>query len=65
MKKITLLFTALFFIFQTNAQNLPNNGFENWVNASTPQNWAVSYSGTVGGIVPLSFSFGVDRKSVV
>lgn len=59
MKKITLLFTALFFIFQSNAQILPNNGFENWVNASTPQNWAVSYSGTVGGIVPLSFSFGV------
>lgn len=59
MKKITLLFTALFFIFLSNAQNLPNNGFENWVNASTPQNWAVNYSGTLSGVVPLTFSFGV------
>jgi hypothetical protein len=59
MKKITLFLTLLLFVFQSNAQTLPNSGFENWVNASTPQNWAVNYSGTVGGILPLTFSFGV------
>lgn len=59
MRKITLFLTLLLFILQSNAQNLPNNGFENWVNASTPQNWAVNYTGTLSGIVPLSFSFGV------
>ncbi|PKP21036.1 MAG: hypothetical protein CVU04_02645 [Bacteroidetes bacterium HGW-Bacteroidetes-20] len=59
MKKITFFFALLLFVFQSNAQNLPNNGFETWVNASTPQSWAVNYSGTLGGIVPLTFSFGV------
>lgn len=59
MKKITFFFALLLFVFQSKAQNLPNNGFETWVNASTPQSWAVNYSGTLGGIVPLTFSFGV------
>ena len=49
-----------------NAQTLPNNGFETWTNATTPANWATSYSGTVSGIIPLSFAFGtktVDAHS--
>lgn len=60
MKKITIVCILLLSIlFQSNAQNLPNNGFENWTNPSNPNSWAASYSGTVGGLLPLSLSFGV------
>lgn len=60
MKKITILCALLLSILiQSNAQNLPNNGFESWTNPSNPSSWAASYSGTVSGILPLSFSFGV------
>ncbi|MDX9891768.1 MAG: T9SS type A sorting domain-containing protein [Bacteroidales bacterium] len=64
-KTFTLLLVFPFFTFGF-AQNLPNSGFEIWSNATTPSSWTTSYSGTVGGMIPLSFSFGtrtVDAHS--
>lgn len=66
MKKIFTFLVVLQFITSGIAQNLPNNGFETWTNATTPTNWAVNYNGTVNGIIPLTFSFGtrtVDAHS--
>lgn len=57
-KKLLISFLVICSVVFVNAQTLPNNSFETWTNATTPANWATSYSGTVSGIIPLSFSFG-------
>ena len=65
-KKLLFSFMVICSVIFVNAQTLPNNGFETWTNATTPANWATSYSGTVSGIIPLSFAFGtktVDAHS--
>ena len=65
-KKLLISFMVICSVIFVNAQTLPNNGFETWTNATTPANWATSYSGTVSGLIPLSFTFGtktVDAHS--
>jgi hypothetical protein len=65
-KKLLLCFIVICSVIFVKAQTLPNNGFETWTNATTPANWASSYSGYISGVIPLSFSFGtktVDAHS--
>ena len=59
MKKIlSLLILVLTIAFHGFAQNLPNSGFENWTNPTTPDGWTIKYEGIVNGLLPLSFAFG-------
>lgn len=59
MKKIlSLSLLVLFFAFRGFAQNLPNYGFEDWTNPTTPDGWTIKYEGTINGLLPLSFAFG-------
>ena len=59
MKKILLLLTLVLTItFHGMAQNLPNSGFENWANPTTPDGWTIKYEGTINSVVPLNLAFG-------
>ena len=59
MKKIlSLSLLVLTMAFHGMAQNLPNSGFENWTNPTTPDGWTIKYTGTLNTVLPLSFAFG-------
>ncbi len=59
MKKIlSLSLLVLILASRGFAQSLPNSGFENWTNPTTPDGWTIKYSGTLNTLLPLSFAFG-------
>ncbi|MBO4646133.1 MAG: T9SS type A sorting domain-containing protein [Bacteroidales bacterium] len=55
MKKFSILFAAILFAVSSNAQEVPNSGFENW----TDEHTATSWNSTFDAEVPFNYN-GMD-----